>query len=248
MDSIHNDILGIIISHLDLSYTGMLYLTSRRFKVYSHLLGTVPAGVKLDVFFKNGDLSIIKWLVDLGWSFHESKYMNMASLGGSLEVVKWLRDNGGEWDKSTSYYAVLSGSLSLCKWLDDERCPQDPRIAFIIPQLGRIDMLQWSKKNFPWDKQTCALAAYRGQIELLEFLRENGCPWDETVCSLATQGGQFKTIKWLRSRDAPWDEKTYSMAGIAGNREMLQWLEDNGCPFDRADYDYIRRVYGGHFI
>jgi hypothetical protein len=40
-------------------------------------------------------------------------------------------------------------------------------------------------ENFPWDEDTCTNAAEGGHLEVLKWLRENGCPWDEKTCGYA---------------------------------------------------------------
>jgi len=30
-----------------------------------------------------------------------------------------------------------------------------------------------------WDEETCSNVALNGHLEVLKWLRENGCPWDE---------------------------------------------------------------------
>src|SRR4051812_18897833 len=40
--------------------------------------------------------------------------------------------------------------------------------------------------------------AFYGELQLIQWLRENGCPWNEDTYSSATKGGHLKIIKWLR--------------------------------------------------
>ena len=55
----------------------------------------------------------------------------------------------------------------------------------------------------PWDKYTCALAAKRGHLELLKWLRANGCPWNQQLAiEWAEMRGHTEVLQWLRSLDA----------------------------------------------
>ena len=60
-------------------------------------------------------------------------------------------------------------------------------------------------ENFPWDWRTCAGAAEGGQLEVLKWLRENGCPWCERTCMSAAKGGHLEILKWARENGCPWN-------------------------------------------
>ena len=47
------------------------------------------------------------------------------------------------------------------------------------------------------------LAAERGKIESLTYLRANGCPWDRGTCSGAAYGGHLEVLLWAASERAP---------------------------------------------
>ena len=57
-------------------------------------------------------------------------------------------------------------------------------------------------------KQTCAQAAYNGNLELLKWARLNGCPWDEV---------------------------TYEQGVDNGDPALVCYLEDEGCPMFESD-------------
>ena len=48
--------------------------------------------------------------------------------------------------------------------------------------------------------------AYRGHLEVLKWLRSEGCPWNWWTCWAAAKGGHLEVLKWLRSEGCPWDE------------------------------------------
>ncbi len=56
---------------------------------------------------------------------------------------------------------------------------------------GDLEMLQWARANgCPWDAIVCRVAACTGRLEVLQWLRANGCPWDAIVCRDAAAGGR----------------------------------------------------------
>ena len=68
-------------------------------------------------------------------------------------------------------------------------------------------------------------------MEILKWLRSEGCPWDKWACADAASGGHLETLKWLRSEGCPWDEETCEWAAWKGHLNVLRWAIDNGCPY-----------------
>ena len=100
---------------------------------------------------------------------------------------------------------------------------------------GRLEVLKWLRsEGCPWDESACAGAAQGGHLETLQWLRSEGCPWDKNACSFAAEGGHVEVLKFLRSEGCPWDGRTWKYAA----ESTREWLEENGCPQDVDDEDY----------
>ena len=82
----------------------------------------------------------------------------------------------------------------------------------------------------PWNADTCWAAAQGGQLEALQWARENGCPWDERTCRSAAYSGHLEALQWARENDCPWDENTCWAAAQGGHLEALKWARENGWP------------------
>ena len=77
---------------------------------------------------------------------------------------------------------------------------------------GHIEVLQWLRANgCPWDERTCVLAALGGHLPVL---RANGCPWDLWTCAKAANSGHLEVLQWARANGCPWDERTCQCAGV----------------------------------
>ncbi|KAG5176438.1 hypothetical protein JKP88DRAFT_347071 [Tribonema minus] len=82
-------------------------------------------------------------------------------------------------------------------------------------------------------------AAAKGQLLLLQWLRQEGCPCDPSLCNTALQAGHFEAaaaghlevLQWARANGCPWDSETCRMAARGGHQEVLHWACDNGCPW-----------------
>ena len=67
---------------------------------------------------------------------------------------------------------------------------------------------------------------------------ENGCPWNEDTCAYAAFGGQLEVLQWARANAGPWGASTCMWAAEHGHLEVLQWLHANGCPWDAETSEY----------
>eukprot|EP00611_Tribonema_gayanum_P027248 TRINITY_DN6676_c0_g1_i1.p1 TRINITY_DN6676_c0_g1~~TRINITY_DN6676_c0_g1_i1.p1 ORF type:complete len:161 (-),score=27.16 TRINITY_DN6676_c0_g1_i1:34-516(-) len=43
------------------------------------------------------------------------------------------------------------------------------------------------------------LAAERGHLHMLQWLRQNNCPWDRLTCSSAAENGHLEVLQWARA-------------------------------------------------
>jgi|TARA_B110000977_G_scaffold164629_1_gene211291 hypothetical protein len=100
-------------------------------------------------------------------------------------------------------------------------------------ELGCLDTLQLKLEKGRLNKRkVCEFAVKGGQLEVLQWLRANGCPWGANTCSHAAEGGHLEVLQWARANDCPWNEYTCMRATEGGHLEVPQWARANGCPWD----------------
>lgn len=87
-------------------------------------------------------------------------------------------------------------------------------------------MFLWSRFIFPE-------AAKIGNIEVMKWLKDNGCPFNKETFSWAAYNGNLENMKWLHSNGCPWDPWTFASAAKKGILKNMKWLHRNGCPWDR---------------
>ena len=52
---------------------------------------------------------------------------------------------------------------------------------------GNLQVVQWLRgEGCPWDSETCYWAVAQGHVEVLRWARENGCDWDAETRDRAT--------------------------------------------------------------
>jgi hypothetical protein len=113
----------------------------------------------------------------------------------------------------------------------------DPRIRTAqLPIPGRNTILFMTSADFlldpPRRKDPAKMnsAAKRGDLALLQELREAGEDWSAETCQAASWGGHLAVLTWLREEGCEFDKSSVD-AAIKGNRwEVLRWLVERGCP------------------
>ena len=76
-------------------------------------------------------------------------------------------------------------------------------------------------------EQAFVSAAAAGRLEVLKWLREQGCPWSATVSNAALAAGQRRCFEWLKREGCP----TGGAAGAAAAVVRAAVLMD-GMPID----------------
>ena len=75
-------------------------------------------------------------------------------------------------------------------------------------------------------------AACSGNLELVQWLRGEGCPWDHWTCSLAVENGHVELLRWARENGCPWDAECRDMAA-----ERLGYTDDLGNLVEELDHE-----------
>ncbi len=83
--------------------------------------------------------------------------------------------------------------IDLIDWyLTKLRCPQHIAVTNGAASKGNVVMLQWLKeKDYPMDRSSCVAAARGGHLVALEWLQAQGCPVGvDTLVALEAAGGR----------------------------------------------------------
>jgi hypothetical protein len=119
----------------------------------------------------------------------------------------------------TAYTAVLAGHFDVLKFLNSEACPLD----------------KWS----------CTAAAYRGDLDMLIWLRERYCPWDVLAVTIAAaSSGDVLMMMWLKEQNVDLYAVLMLHAADRGLLPMCHYLADQGILGD--DLACIHAMRWGH--
>ena len=110
-----------------------------------------------------------------------------------------------------------------------------------LAELGCLSVLKHRQRRghlYPRE-HLCEAAMSRGQLEVLQWARANGCPWNTNTCFCAAAGGYFEVLQWLRASGCSWD--WYIRAAASG--PALEWAVANGVPYYNDWTDSETRLF-----
>ena len=69
---------------------------------------------------------------------------------------------------------------------------------------------------------------------MLQWARANDCPWDVNTCRYAASDGQLEVLQWVRENDAngeAWNEDRVRACAVGPRKqEVLTWLDEPSGP------------------
>ena len=87
-----------------------------------------------------------------------------------------------------------------------------------------------AREQVPVGRARVPLRGAEGRLEIMRWLRRNGCPWDAWTCAVLAEGAHLEALRWARENGCPWDARTIAAAEAGGHDDVLRWARDNGCP------------------
>ena len=131
-----------------------------------------------------------------------------------LELVQYLRSQEISWGEQTFRVAAKIGNLTFLQYLLDTGCPhEDPRIC----------------------SNAVEIKDHEKALEVLQLLQEHDVPWNENSCATAARRGNLKALKYARSKDCPWDENCIIQALKYYHQDIVEYCVQNGCPIGTND-------------
>ena len=169
------------------------------------------------------------------------KIMYLAAFHGHLPLLLELHNSSFlafEIDGAVFIEACAGGNMDVVKGLEETGYHKlHPELNYdAAASHGHLEVLKWLRsEGCPWDASACRSAARGGHLEVLKWLRKEGCPWDERTCERAASRGHLDVLKFAYENGCPWNEETCEKAARGGHLDVLQWAIDNGCPYEVND-------------
>ena len=100
---------------------------------------------------------------------------------GDLPTLQWLRARGCPWDPYTDIEAIRNGKITLLTWVLNNGCDSDngtgTDLSCCAAEYGQIAILDLLRRmDHGFGMETYYAARRGGQVEVMTWLRENGCP------------------------------------------------------------------------
>jgi hypothetical protein len=191
-----------------------------------------------------GRFSVLQELWDRDLITWNANMSETAARHGRLTMLKLARNKRFAWKAGTLRGAAEGGRLDIIKWAVEAGCKPstDGASMYRLACLnGHVEVVKWlrewvSTKDL-WAERyldLCAVAASRGQIEVLAFLRTphkgKVSPWSAEACAMAAANGHLDTLKYLRDNNCPWDKRVVIWAEANKDATMQKYASDNNCP------------------
>ena len=160
------------------------------------------------------------------------------------EIIATAAHDAGESSSRTSFFFFVSasdfflfftargGQLETLQWLRPELDHQIETKANRLEYRGADEPVTLSML----DSDHFVSACKGGHLEIMNWLRSEGCGWDWKECAHAAAGGHMEALKWLRGEGCPWNERTCNLAAGYGHLDVLRWAIENGCPYEVNRY------------
>ena len=85
----------------------------------------------------------------------------------------------------------------------------------------------------------CRFAASYGNLEVLQWVRAEGCPWDAETCQVAARkDGHLETLRWARENGCEWDAEIRDWAAAE-----LEYTDDFGNLVDANGSYYLQYLW-----
>lgn len=163
---------------------------------------------------------------------------------GNILFVKWGHENGCLLDMYTYILdadngcsldeRIWAGHLDIIKLAySKDLIKFDKRTCALSLYCGNLDILKWLlSEGCPLNGNCFSVAAGIGNLEMIQYLLDINCPKSNYVCEYAAAGGHLKCLIFLHENNFLWCENTCSSAAEKGHLHCLEYAHNNGCSWD----------------
>jgi len=95
---------------------------------------------------------------------------------------------------------------------------------------GYLGILKWIRYSVPgWNSFLYNVGTQVGLARVFNVIIPSEYEWNSVTCSSAAAGGHLEVLIWLRSEGCGWDSMTTFWAAENGHLTVLKWACSNGC-------------------
>ena len=134
------------------------------------------------------------------------------------------------YDSNLIELAAFQGSFETIKWLRSQGISLvEACCAVAAINAGRVEVLEYLREEgCLWCKKVDLgfAALERGRLEVLKWLKREGCEFGSGAHNVTAEWGRIEILEWLRSEGYRFDESTCTAAACEGELETLKWLRN----------------------
>lgn len=128
-------------------------------------------------------------------------------------------------------YCVEKFTLELChdgyfdKISESFIVPTNKILIKSLVYFNNIKLLAQAKDKGCYMDSACVFATLNGHLNILQWLRANGCRLDYRICTNAAEYGHLNVLQWARTHGYYWDAMACcTLAAKNGHLNVVEWI------------------------
>ena len=150
----------------------------------------------------------------------DSYSTQFAAAVGNFSLLKSLKEEGVPMNYEVCYCIARFGDIEMMKWAISNGLNPTSSDFCGAASKGHLEMIKWLRTIATWDKWSICHALSNRQMDVLEYLWSEGCPRDSECCAVAARKGDILLLKWLKNHGFVFDDFMYE-AGTVKAREYI---------------------------
>jgi len=201
----------------------------------------------INTFIKNGDLDIVKYLVEKGAKIDESS-VSYAARNGNLELVKYLVEKGAKIGFDAVSYAAGNGNLELVEYLLEKGATLGNDTVDDAVRSGNLDLVKYivDDKNKPISDYALGKAIKSGHLHIVKYLvDEKGQNIYINSLRDAINNGHLDVVKYLvDEKGAKIRDDAIGTAAQVNNLDIVKYLVEKGAKI--SDWAIANAIHNGN--
>jgi hypothetical protein len=166
---------------------------------------------------RRGHVDMLRWALEQDFALRPGLDVDAAA-AGQMSVVRFIcervvgfaRDGGGPAGRACAI-AAGRGDLAMLEFLACQDYTLGPCL---------LDRAAWS-----------------GDVRVLSWVRSTGLEWTARPCAIAASRGHLAALQWLRAQEppCPWSSEVVHKARARQHLELAAWAVAQGCPTPEVD-------------
>jgi hypothetical protein len=178
-----------------------------------------------------------RWFVEHG--LHSPRAIVWFAGAGDVELLEWIRRRADldtfPWGYKLYEEAAHNRHLHVIKWLHAHGCPidwgRDRLLDEALTYGCSIETIQWLRsRGQQWTNKSFGCAVAASKLEVLDYLRDDGCPWDaQDAAERAAFHRDTTPIRWALGKGLTLPDLTIILAAMQySSWPILWWCHDTG--------------------